>query len=514
MSKVKKSSKKLLFLIFVAGGVLGVTAMIFTNKMMHNTGTNDYCASCHIHPHATDSWRMSSHVNNKTGVTVNCIDCHLPPKGTFFHFREKVRTGLYDLWAFYTKDSASFNWERKRQLDYAVNIVYNESCKNCHTNLFPIGLSADGGTAHLYYEAHEQRLNLQCISCHQFTGHYNPDWSHSAMTGMPVISSANAEIFDEPTIITEFRDFTEQIPGTSVSFDMVAVPGGTFQMGSPSNERFRRADEGPVRDVTLSRFFMGRVQVSWDEFWSFHIETSSEGRIPPNIMMERNREALTVDAISGPTPPYGTPSQGWGEGARPAITMSYYSAEIYCKWLSMKTGRTYRLPTEAEWEYAARGGTQTPYFFPGDPRRFSSQGWRNRMFGPDTAVINTFVVYDLNSGGRTQEPSRVQGNPFGLKNMLGNVLEFCSDWYAPDAYAMTGSSVTNPKGPEEGDERVVRGGNFSSDAANVRVAARFSTQTEEWLKTDPQQPKSIWWYADITGIGFRVVLEVDENLDL
>ena len=513
MSNLKKSSKRRLLVIFSFGLIIGVVIVLFGNKAMYYTGTDEYCASCHIHPHSIDSWKRSAHVNNRTGVTVNCIDCHLPPKGNFYHFREKARTGLKDLWSYWTKDSASINWERKRQLDYAVNIVYNESCKRCHVNLFPRGLSADCGTAHLYYEAHEKRLNLQCINCHLDVGHFNPNYSHSRMTGIPVISSADAELFDEPTAITHFVDFTEQIPGTSVSFDMVAVPGGTFQMGSPSNERFRRNDEGPVRDVTLTRFFMGRVQVSWDEFWSFHIETSSEGRIPPEIMREANREALTIDAISGPTPPYGTPSQGWGEGARPAITMSHYAAEIYCKWLSMKTGKTYRLPTEAEWEYAARGGTQTPYFFPGDPRRFSSQGWRNRIFGTDTTVINTFAIYDLNSDGRTHEPTRVQGNPFGLKNMLGNVLEFCSDWYAPDAYAMTASSVTNPKGPEEGEERVVRGGNFASDAAFLRVAARFATQTEEWLKTDPQQPKSIWWYADVTGVGFRVVCEVDDSVN-
>jgi len=122
------------------------------------------------------------------------------------------------------------------------------------------------------------------------------------------------------------------------------------------------------------------------------------------------------------------------------------------------------------------------------------------------------VTYKLNSSMKTQEPSRVQGNPFGLKHMLGNILEYCSDWYAPNAYSKTGTSVTDPKGPEEGTERVVRGGNFASDAADLRVAARFSTQSEEWLKTDPQQPKSIWWYTDIKGIGFRVVCEPDDSI--
>jgi formylglycine-generating enzyme required for sulfatase activity/nitrate/TMAO reductase-like tetraheme cytochrome c subunit len=513
MSSVRKPSKKRLWLIFFIGAILGVTVMLCGNKAMHHFGTDEYCESCHVHPHTFDSWKLSSHYNNESGVRVHCIECHLPPKGNFYHFKEKARTGLHDLWAYWTKDSADFNWEQKRQLDYAVEIVYNESCKECHINLFPKGLTDEGGTAHLYYETNEKKLNLQCISCHLDAGHYDPNYKHTKMAGVPTISSANAEIFTEPTAVTKFENYTEHIPGTAVSFDMMAIPGGTFKMGSPDNEKFRRDDEGPVRDVTVSRFFMAKVEVSWDEYWSYHIETSSEGRIPPEVMKERNLNALTADAISGPTPPFGDPTQGWGSGARPAITMTHYSAEIYCQWLSAKTGKKYRLPTEAEWEYAVRGGTQTPYFFPGNPKKFSSQGWWNRMFGPDTAVINSFVIYDLNSTMKTQEPSLVHQNPFGLKNMLGNVLEYCSDWYAPDAYSKTGASVTDPKGPEEGTEYVVRGGNYTNDAADVRAATRFSTKTEEWLKTDPQQPKSIWWYSDIKGIGFRVVCEPDSSIN-
>ena len=512
MLNIKKPFKKRVWLIFFLGAILGIVVMLFGNKAMYHFGTDEYCASCHVHPHAIDSWKRSSHVNNRSGVKVNCIDCHLPPKGSFYHFREKARTGLHDLWAYWTKDSADFNWEEKKQLEYAVNIVYNESCKKCHAYLFPKGLSNDGGTAHLYYEANEKKLNLQCISCHLDVGHYNPNYKHSRMTGVPVISTADAEIFTEPTTVTRFENYTEQIPGTPISFDMVAIPGGTFKMGSPVNEKFRKDDEGPVRNVTVSPFFMGKMTVSWDEFWMYHIETSSEGRIPPETMIEYNLNAYTVDAISGPTPPYGMPSQGWGEGARPAITMTNYSAEIYCKWLSMKTGKKYRLPTEAEWEYAARGGTETPYFFEGNPKKFSSQGWWNKMFGPDTAVINSYVIYGLNSGAKTHELTRVLENPFGLKGMLGNVLEYCSDWYSPRAYSQTGTTVINPQGPEEGTEYVVRGGYYASDAADLRTAARFSTKTEEWLKTDPQIPMSIWWYTDVKVIGFRVVCEPDDSI--
>ena len=206
----------------------------------------------------------------------------------------------------------------------------------------------------------------------------------------------------------------------------------------------------------------------------------SEGRTPPETVYANNSNP-DVDAISGPTPPFGFPDQGWGAGDRPAITMTHYAAETFCQWLSKQTGKKYRLPTEAEWEYAARGGPETPYFFTGNPK---------------------------NSKNRTQEPGEVKANPFGLKNMLGNVMEYCADKYDPKAYSKGGDNVTNPL-ITEGEEWVVRGGNYTSDAADVRSAARDYTKHDAWLKTDPQQPKSIWWYSDIRGIGFRVVCEPD-----
>jgi formylglycine-generating enzyme required for sulfatase activity len=324
------------------------------------------------------------------------------------------------------------------------------------------------------------------------------------MTGVIISHEDDKERFTHATDVRDFTDFTEQIPNTTVSFRMLAIPGGTFSMGSPEDEALRRKDEGPLRSVEISPFFMGEVEVSWNEFWTFYSRTMSEGRTDPRESMAHN--ATMPDAISGPTPPFGNPDQGWGSGERPAITMSHYAAQIYCQWLSKETGKTYRLPTEAEWEYACRAGTEGPYFFEGDPRAFAGKGLR-KIFGADTTVINTHAVYALNSGGKTQEPSFVSANSFGLKNMIGNVLEYCSDWYAPDAYQQTGYSVKDPTGPDSGEERVVRGGHYGSEAGDLRSAARFSTENEAWLKTDCQQPKSIWWYSDIKGIGFRVVCE-------
>ena len=199
-------------------------------------------------------------------------------------------------------------------------------------------------------------------------------------------------------------------------------------------------------------------------------------------------------------------------GSRPAITMTHYSAQTFCQWLSLKTGRKYRLPTEAEWEYAARGGTDTPYFFEGNPKKLSNQGFLKGIFNPDTTGINSYTVYMNNSGSRTREADGIKANPFDLKNMLGNVMEYCQDWYAEDAYKSINDGDLDPKGPQNGEEHVVRGGHYNSDAAELRIASRSHTEHDKWLRTDPQNPKSIWWYSDVKGIGFRVVCEVPENI--
>jgi formylglycine-generating enzyme required for sulfatase activity len=486
--------KRLAGIVCIAAAV-GMVAMMGLNYVWVASSKDESCMACHVHPDSEASWRQSVHYMNGSGTKTSCAECHLPPTGSVDYVLAKAKMGGKDILSYIFKDREKINWDAKGELEYARGIVYNASCIECHHQLFPEGITDDGVTAHLYWEENHEKFGMNCIDCHLDVGHYNPNYTHARMTGIPQ-QTATGPVFDSAARVREFADFTEQVPGTRVSFAMKAIPAGSFAMGSPDDEPLRSANEGPQKEVSVGRFFMAETEVTWDMYWAFLAETMSEGRIPPEEIFARNSDP-EIDAISGPTPPFGNPEQGWGGGSRPAITMTHYSAEIFCRWLSQKTGKTYRLPTEAEWEWAARGGTTTPYFFEGSPKKYSDRGLWNKLFGADTTVINTYVTYSANSGGRTAEPTRVKPNPWGLKNMTGNVWEYTSDHYAG----------------EDADpvEHVIRGGTYADDAAGVRSAVRAPTSHELWLRTDPQQPKSIWWYSDIKAIGFRVVMEVPET---
>lgn len=502
--------KKKILIWFLPGLILGILVILGSSKVLLLTSTNNYCISCHIHPSADVSWKRSVHYETQSGYRVACVECHLPPKGHGYLWA-KGTTGLRDLWSKWTKDSASFNWEDRGRLENARKYSYESSCIKCHENLFPPKLTKAGEDAHLYYKQTKKTPDLHCINCHLNAGHYMEGYIHGSNKTFGATSSLPKEIFTKPATVTEFKSFKEQIPGSSVSFNMIAIPGGSFKMGSPVDEPFRKEDEGPVREIEISKFFIAEIEVSWDEYLAFYTQTSGQGRSSDTEETIKKRNT-NVDAISGATPPYGQPDQGWGLGQRPAITFTYHAAETYCKWLSSVTGKTYRLPTEAEWEYSCRSGTTTPYFFQGDPKKFEKTGLKARLSKNDTAVINTYIIYRGNSPSKTQTPDMVKPNPFGLKNMLGNVAEFCSDWYQADILSQYPDGIiTDPKGPETGTEHVIRGGSFMDKAGQLRSASRDSTRTDDWLKTDPQIPKSIWWYSDCFNVGFRVVCEFNEK---
>jgi len=500
MAKILEKVKENHFRIIIF--FLGIATVFFINRVLDYTSSNAFCGACHVHPQATNSWRLSTHYDNKSGMVVPCVDCHLPPGGTAY-LRAKIVTGLRDVYGTIFKDVSKINWDLKSTREYASGHVYKASCIACHSNLFPRTLSKKGEDAHLYYDQRAEQL--RCINCHLEVGHYH---EKLAVTSDMDKEYEKAKIrYTKSTKVDTFIDFKETIPGTSVDFAMIAIPAGTFKIGSPPAEPYRKEDEGPQREVQVSPFWMGKYEVTWQEYDAYYREMKSEGRTEDQYRYAQSSNI--VDAVTGPTPAYGNPDQGWGRGQRPAITMTHFAARQYCQWLSTKTGKKYRLPTEAEWEYACRGHTGGAYFFEGDPKQFSQERIWNKIFGADTAAISSHVIYQANSYGSTNLPTGIKENPFGLVNILGNVKEFCQDWYAQDTYHSypPDQFIVDPKGPENGKEYVVRGGSFKSAATQVRVANRDYTKQDAWLLTDPQIPKSRWWYSDCNDVGFRVVCE-------
>ena len=498
----RKLRRRHYFLLCIGGLIMLVLLVIF-NFTMKYTSSNNFCMACHVHPHAEAAWKLSTHHNTQSGFSTDCTDCHLPPEDQPVNFLvRKAYHGFHDFYYYLTKDADEIDWEGKRSFEASKRFVYEDGCKKCHTNLFPSTLDAPGAESHL--QSVNQPGQSSCVQCHLEVGHYRRE---------PLLAVEEAVktpqcYFSGPAFVDGFKDFTEQIPGTVVSFNMIAVEGGTFKMGSPAAEPYRRQDEGPVREVEVKDFWMAEIEVTWNEYFAFFNATGSQGR--------KEADAGNIDegtdGITGATPPWGAPDQGWGMGTRPAITMTHHAAQKYCRWTEQCYRQELQASTEAEWEYAARGGTSGAYFFEGSPKDYEKDQWWNKIFGPDTSIINSYVIYQENSPNRTQPPATVMANPFGLKNMLGNVAEFCLDYYDPQVYYRYPQGVvTNPMGPREGLEHVVRGGSFKSSAKDLRVARRDFTRTRDWLVTDPQIPKSIWWYSDCNHVGFRVVCEYDPD---
>lgn len=283
----------------------------------------------------------------------------------------------------------------------------------------------------------------------------------------------------------ELEDYTQEIGGTDLEIEMLAIPGGTFMMGSPENEELRYEDEGPVHEVKIDAFWMAKYEVTW-ELYNLFVNRSIDDKVSPN---KGNDVALAVDAVSGATIPYVDMSLGMGTGSGlPAGNMTAYAASKFCEWLSAKTGHFYRLPTEAEWEYAARAGSTTAYHFGDDPEKLGEYAW-----------------YYENSDGRYHEVGQKEPNPWGLHDMYGNVAEWTLDQYLPEIYADRGELSEMPfEIALEEFPRSVRGGSYYDDAEYLRSAARLGS-TEDWKMRDPQFPKSETWNTDSPWVGFRVI---------
>ena len=288
----------------------------------------------------------------------------------------------------------------------------------------------------------------------------------------------------------EHKSYTNTIPGTQVSYGMMAIPGGEYLMGSPASEKGRKADEGPQHKVKLSPFWMGRCEVTWNEFELFMF-ADQERKFKDTIATDPYVDKIS-DAVSRPTKPYVEMSFGMGKDGYPAISMTHHSAIKYCQWLSAKTGQFYRLPTEAEWEYACRAGTTTAY-----------------SWGDDPAAMRDYAWYEQNSDFKYQKVGRKKPNPWGLCDMHGNVAEWCFDQYVPNYEQFAKALQVNPWVKSTTPyPHVARGGSWDDAPAALRSAARRASD-KTWKIQDPQLPKSIWYHTDAQFLGFRLVRPVE-----
>ena len=284
---------------------------------------------------------------------------------------------------------------------------------------------------------------------------------------------------------SEMKAYSTTIPGTDVSYDMVPIPGGKFKMGSPENEKGRAPDEGPQKEVEIAPFWMEKCEVTWNEFQLFmYPEEEKKARATKNLSADLNK---ITDAVSHPTQPYVEMSFGMGTDGFPAISMTQHAAIKYCQWLSAKTGHFYRLPTEAEWEYAARAGTTTAYFW-----------------GDDASQMSEYCWWGKNSDFKYQKVGKKKANPWGLYDILGNVNEWTLDQYDPGYYKA--SPAANPwNKATKPYPHTARGGSWDDDDATKLRAAVRKASSAEWKRQDPQLPKSIWYHTDAQFLGFRIV---------
>ncbi|SFS38315.1 formylglycine-generating enzyme family protein [Sphingobacterium wenxiniae] len=277
--------------------------------------------------------------------------------------------------------------------------------------------------------------------------------------------------------------YEQQLAGTTLSFSMEAIPGGLYNRGSNKSDK---ADEKPVHQVKIDPFWMSTFEVTWDlyepfVYKDFEVTKSVDGKV-----------AAEVDAVTRPTKPYLDMTFGMGKEGHPALAMTHYNAIQFCKWLYIRTGIFYRLPTEAEWEYACRAGSDTEYYF-----------------GDDAAMLEEYAWFAANSKEQTAKVGQKKPNAWGLYDMMGNVAEWTYDQYIEDFYQQfAGKVAENPVAvPTTLYPHSVRGGSFESKADELRSAARMASDPY-WKQLDPQIPKSNWWFPEAPFVGLRLVRPV------
>ena len=262
--------------------------------------------------------------------------------------------------------------------------------------------------------------------------------AHSAFPMEQQVEKIPAQSESKPKSCFEpYQGLRDHFQDGSEAPEMVYLPGGTFKMG---DDRSDHLDEGPVHLVTLSPFAIGKYPVIFEEYDKF---CEAEGRTKPSDL-------------------------GWGRSNRPVINVSWDDAVAYCEWLSRQTGEQYCLPTEAQWEYVCRAGSETAYCFGNDEEQLGAHAW-----------------YWANADQMTHPVGEKKANAWGLHDMHGNVWEWVQDGYEP----YSAEPQQDPTGPETSLERVIRGGAWSGPGRNCRSAFRGS-----W----PPQNRGGWQ-------GFRLV---------
>ena len=265
------------------------------------------------------------------------------------------------------------------------------------------------------------------------------------------------------------------IPNTIVKYRMAPVPAGESLMGATGPGA--RPDEQPQHKVRLDPFWMQTTEVTWDAYLLFMFADQAKEASSPDAL---------VDALSRPTAPFVEMSFGRGQQGFPAISMTQHAANKFAEWLSAKTGEYYRLPTEAEWEYACRAGRTT---------RIAVGQLDEYAWFANNSSTHAFP------DGTYHKVATKKPNAWGLYDMLGNVMEWTLDQYAP----YTAAQQENPWARATAAyPMAVRGASWHDPAARVTCAARVASNAS-WKQRDPQLPKSIWYMTDAQWLGFRLV---------
>ena len=286
----------------------------------------------------------------------------------------------------------------------------------------------------------------------------------------------------------EMKAYVQPLRDSPIELEMLPIKGGTLMLGSPDDEADRSDDEGPQVEVKIAPFWMAKYETTWDLYDTYRTNLDIQrrgvdGRTPDDYDAK-------ADAVTRPTAAYCDMTFNMGHDGYPAICMTQLAAKSFCEWLTAKTGHYYRLPTEAEWEYACRAGTTTAY-----------------SWGDDVDAIDEYAWYYDNADDQYQKVGEKKPNPWGLHDMHGNVAEWCLDGYKEDAYAIFKDMPAGEMRviqPFDLYPRVVRGGSWYDDPDLLRSAARMASDAT-WKIQDPQLPQSMWYHTDALFVGFRVI---------